>query len=187
MMPDRYVKPRLLCAQDALVGNAEALMHVHHVVPALKRQQRVAVREVLRLLRRFLAVAVVRGVEIPNAIGLAQRFYQEGAVGPAGAGNFLEADVVRIQERFAVDGRPDGRMMAQQVRRVGNGERLLGGVDAVLVTAVQLALLLGFGHPDAPVGRLHDVKRRALVGKTMWRRPACRRTCPAQSNRRAPR
>ena len=67
-----------------------------------------------------------------------------------------------VQERLAVDGRPDGRVVAQQMRCVGDGERLLGGMDTVFVAAVQLALLLGIGHPDAPVGRLHDVKWRAL-------------------------
>ena len=122
-------------AKDALVGDAQALEHVHHVVPTLKRQQRVGVHEVLRLLGRFLAVAVIRGVEVPDAVGLAKCFYQEGVVGPAGAGDFLEADVVRVQERLAVDGRPDGRVVAQQMRRIGDGERLLGWVDAVLVAA----------------------------------------------------
>ena len=65
MMPDRYVKSCLLCAQDALVGDAQAL----------ERQKGVGAREALRLLRRLLAVAVIRGVEVPDTVGLAERFH----------------------------------------------------------------------------------------------------------------
>ena len=65
-------------SQDAFVGYAEAFELVHHVVPALQRQQRVVEGKVLRLFRRLLAVTIVFGVEVPDAVGLAQRFHQEG-------------------------------------------------------------------------------------------------------------
>lgn len=75
MMPDRYVKSCLLCAQDALVGDAQTLERIFHVVPMLERQKGVGAREALRLLRRLLAVAVIRGVEVPDTVGLAERFH----------------------------------------------------------------------------------------------------------------
>ena len=49
--------------------------------------------------------------------------------------------------------------MAQQMRRVLNGERLDGRVDAPVIAAVHLALLGRVGQPDAPITRLHDVDR----------------------------
>ena len=61
-------------SQDPLIGYAEAFELVHHVVPALQRQQRVVEGKVLRLFRRLLAVAIVFGVEVPDAVGLAERF-----------------------------------------------------------------------------------------------------------------
>ena len=152
-------------AQDALVGHVQTFEHVHHVVPALEGDKRALLRERLRFLGRFLAVAVVGGVQIPDTVGLAQRFQQKRVVSPAGARDLLEADAVIVEERLAVNGRPDGWVMAKQVGRLRDGEGLLRGLDAVLVAAVELALLLGVWHPDAPVGRLDDVERLPGFGE----------------------
>lgn len=54
--------------------------------------------EFFGLLGRFLAIAIVGGVEVPDAVGLAQRFHQEGVVGPAGTGDLFETDVVLVQK-----------------------------------------------------------------------------------------
>ena len=62
-----------------------------------------------------------------------------------------------FKESFAVDGRPYGRMVREQMRRVADDERLARRLDATAVAAVQLALLGGVGHPDAPVRGFHDV------------------------------
>ncbi len=44
-MPDRYVKPRLLCtSQDLLVGYVKAFELVHHVVPAFQGGNNVLLR-----------------------------------------------------------------------------------------------------------------------------------------------
>lgn len=51
------------------------------------------------------------------------------------------------------------------MRCVCDCERLMTGMNAVFVAAVQLALLFGVGHPNAPVRRLYDVKWRAHVGE----------------------
>ena len=144
-------------AQDGGVGHVEALEHVHHVVPAFEGQQRAALRERLRFLGRFLAVAVVGVVQIDDAVGLAERLHEEGVVCPACTGNLLEADAALLKELTPIDGRPDGGMVAQQMSGVLDGEWLRGRVDAVLVAAVQLALLRRVGQPDAPIGRLDDV------------------------------
>ena len=54
--------------------------------------------EVLGLLGSLFAIAVIGGVEITDAVGLAQRFHQEGVVGPAGTRNLFESDSVLIKE-----------------------------------------------------------------------------------------
>ena len=146
-------------AQDALVGHAEFLEDIHHVVPALERQKRAALCERLGLFRRLLAIAVVFLVGVEDAVGLAKRLDEERVVCPACAGNLTEANALVNQVLLAIDCRPDGRVMAQQMRRVLNGERLDGRVDASVVAAVHLALLGRVGQPDAPITRLHDVDR----------------------------
>lgn len=156
-------------SQDAFVNYVEVFELVHHVVPALQRQQRVVEGKVLRLFRRLLAVTIVFGVEVPDAVGLAERFDQERVVCPAGARNLPEADVVLVQERFAVNCRPNGRMVAEKMCGIGDGKRLLRRLDAAFVAAIDLPLLVGVGHPDAPVRRFHDVERRfffELCGKS---------------------
>lgn len=146
-------------AQDALVGYAELLEDIHHVVPALERQKCAALCERFGLLRRLLAIAVVFLVGVEDAVGLAKRLDEERVVRPARAGNLAEANALVNQVLLAVDRRPDGRMVAQKVRRVLNGERLDRRVDAPVVAAVHLALLGRVGQPDAPITRLHDVNR----------------------------
>lgn len=146
-------------AQDALVGHAELLEDVHHVIPALERQKRAALCERFGLLRRLLAIAVVLLVGVKDAIGLAERLDEERVVRPARAGDLAEANALVKQVLLAIDCRPDGRVMAQQMRRVLNGERLDGRVDASVVAAVHLALLGRVGQPDAPITRLYDVDR----------------------------
>lgn len=125
-------------SQDAFVNYVEVFELVHHVVPALQRQQRVVEGKVLRLFRRLLAVTIVFGVEVPDAVGLAERFNQERVVCPAGAWNLPEADVVLVQERFAIDCRPNGRMMAKQMGGIGDGKRLLRRLNAAFVAALIL-------------------------------------------------
>ena len=149
----------VVCAQDALVGHAELLEDIHHVVPALERQKRAALCERFGLLRRLLAIAVVFLVGVEDAVGLAKRLDEERVVCPARAGNLTEANALVNQILLAIDRRPDGWVVAQQMRRVLNGKRLDGRVDASVVAAVHLALLGRVGQPDAPITRLHDVDR----------------------------
>ena len=125
-------------SQDLLVGYVKAFELVHHVVPAFKGQQCAVESEVLRLFRRLLAVAVVFGVKVTDAVGLAERFNQERVVCPAGAWNLPEADVVLVQERCAIDCRPNGRMMAKQMGGIGDGKRLLRRLNAAFVAALIL-------------------------------------------------
>lgn len=99
-------------SQNALIGDVQALENIHHVVPALKWQQCVRVGEVLRFFWRFLAIAVICGVEVTDAVGLTQRFNQERVIGPARTRNLSKANAMFVQERFAIDGRPNGWMMA---------------------------------------------------------------------------
>ena len=146
-------------AQDALVGHAELLEDIHHVVPALERQKRAALCERFGLLRRLLAIAVVFLVGVEDAVGLAKRLDEERVVRPARAGNLAEANALVNQVLLAIDRRPDGWVVAQQMRRVLNGERLDRRIDASVVAAVHLALLGRVGQPDAPITRLHDVNR----------------------------
>lgn len=146
-------------AQDALVGYAEFLEDIHHVVPALERQKHAALRERLGLFRRLLAIAVVLLIGIEDAVGLTERLDEEWVVSPARAGNLTEANALVNQVLLAIDRRPDGRVMAEQMCRVLNGERLDGRVDAPVIAAVHLALLGRVGQPDAPITRLHDVDR----------------------------
>lgn len=146
-------------AQDALIGHAELLKDIHHVVPSLERQKRAALRERLGLFRRLLAIAVVLLIGIEDAVGLAERLDEEWVVRPARAGDLAEANALVKQILLAIDRRPDGRVVAQQMCRVLNGERLDGRVDAPVIAAVHLALLGCVGQPDAPITRLHDVDR----------------------------
>ena len=69
--------------------------------------QRVVERERLRLLGRFFPVAVIRFVEVGDALGLAERFNQERIVSPSSAGIFAKPNAVYVEERLPVDGRPD--------------------------------------------------------------------------------
>lgn len=144
-------------AQDALVGDAQAIQDIHHVIPAFQGKERVAERKRLRLLGSFFPIAVKGLVKVGNGFSLAKRLHQKGVVGPAGTGDFLKADAVFPEEVGSINGRPDGRMMGQQVRGVADSERLRGWMDAVAVAAVQLFLLRSVGQPDAPIGRLDDV------------------------------
>lgn len=52
--------------------------------------------------------------------------------------------------------------MAKQMGGIGDGKRLLRRLNAAFVAAVDLALFIGIGHPDAPVRRFHDVERRSF-------------------------
>ena len=146
-------------AQDALVGHAEFLEDIHHVVPTLERQKRAALRERLGLFWRLFAIAVVLLIGIEDAVGLAERLDEERVVRPARAGNLAEANALVKQILLAIDCRPDGWVVAEQMCRVLNGERLLGRVDAPVVAAVHLALLGRVGQPNAPITRLHDIDR----------------------------
>ena len=100
-------------AQDALVGHAEFLEDIHHVVPALERQKRAALRERLGLFRRLLAIAVVLLIGIEDAVGLTERLDEERVVRPARAGNLAEANALVKQILLAIDRRPDGWVVAQ--------------------------------------------------------------------------
>lgn len=146
-------------AQHGFVAHPEVFKHVHHVVPALYGQQRVVQRERLRFLRRLLAIAIVRRVQIGDASRLAQRFDEERVVRPAGARVLAKADSASIEKLLAIDSRPNGRVVGQQMRRIADCKRLPAWLDAVAVAAVKLALLGSVGHPDAPVRGLHDVHR----------------------------
>lgn len=146
-------------AQHGFVADADAFEQVHHVVPTIKGEQRAVERERLRLLRRFLAIAVVRCIEVGDTVGLAQRLDEERVVGPSGTGIFAKANVMRVEERFPVDRRPDGRMVGEQMGGIADGEGLARRLDTAAVAAIELALLRRVGHPNAPVRGFHDVGR----------------------------
>ena len=57
--------------------------------------------------------------------------------------------------------------MAQEVRCVRNRKRLVLGMDAVFVAAVQFLLAFGIRHPDAPIRCFHDVERCPCLSKTV--------------------
>lgn len=143
---------------DGGVGDVEPLKNIDHVVPAIKRHQRIALGQGGSLLGRFLAIAVIRFWPVGDGLCLTERFDEERIVGPACTGDFLKPDIVLQQKIVTIDCRPNGRMMGQQVRGVVNGERLPRRFNAPAIRAVQLDLLRGIGVADDPIGRLDDVE-----------------------------
>ena len=87
-------------AQDALVGDVEPLDNIHHVVPPLEGKKRAALRERSRLLRGFLSIAVEGFVQIGDRLRLAERFNEEGIVGPSGTWDLLESFAVFFKKFF---------------------------------------------------------------------------------------
>ena len=143
-------------AQNALVGDLQAVEHVFHVVPALNGHERALLGESACLFLGFLAVAVERTVEVADAVGLAERLDQERVVGPTGAGDGLEVDVSIQQVVPAVDGRPNGGVVLDDLHTVAKREQAMLG-HACAIAAVDLQLLGRVGVDHAPVGGFHDV------------------------------
>lgn len=143
---------------DGRVGHVEPLKNIDHVVPAIKRHQRIALGQGGCLLGRFLAIAVIRFGPVGDGLCLTERFDEERIVGPACTGDFLKPDIVLQQKIATIDCRPNGRVMGQQVRGVVNGERLPRRFNATAIRAVQLDLLRGIGVADDPIGGLDNVE-----------------------------
>lgn len=98
---------------DGGVGHIEPIENIDHVVPAIKRHQRIALGQGRGLLGRFLSVAVIRLGPVGDGFCLTERFDEERIVGPACTRDFLEPDIVLQQKIATIDCRPNGRMMGQ--------------------------------------------------------------------------
>ena len=98
---------------DGRVGDVEPFKNIDHVVPAIKRHQRIALGQGGRLLGRFLTVAVIRFGPVGDGFCLTERFDEERIVGPACTGDFLKTDIVLQQKIATIDCRPNGRVMGQ--------------------------------------------------------------------------
>ena len=96
-----------MSAADVLVGHAQTLVHVHHVMPSIERYLPTAARHARRLLGRFLAIAVERLVKIHDGLRLTERFGQEWIIGPSRTGYLAHADIAPIQEILSIQCRPD--------------------------------------------------------------------------------
>ena len=147
-------------AQDALIGDAEALDDGEHVLPAVEGAHDSLDRLVVE--RRALevgAVVVVGLVEIDDGLGLAHGLDEEGVVGPAGARVLGEADALLVEEAPAVDRRPDGGVLRDELGLLAHRDRTRGGLDLALHSGGERRLAVGVVPvADIGPGGLHDVE-----------------------------
>ena len=125
-------------------------------MPAVEGQHGVVHGNRAALFLGFLAIAVEGLVQVSDLLGLQHGFHEEGVVGPAGAGDGLEADVVGIQEVLAIERRPDGGVVLDQMDALLDAEEPVSG-NASAVAAVDDGLLRGVRIDDPEVGGLHDI------------------------------
>ena len=155
-------------------------------MPSLERHIGVLLGELRCLRLRFLAITIVSAVEIRYRAGLAERFDEKRVVGPAGTGN-LEEPYAEFREKLpSIQGRPDGRVMNQQVVDIplGNGEGLALRANPPLVAAIEPAFVGRVGVDDACANRAFS-RCRWVRGRSR-QSGSCRRTSSARSSRPAP-